>query len=73
MPSDHEQSSILDPEDKKLFLEDQDRSIVTLSMQMASMTSSLNKKASSFVGQDITESLRDTNDFRKKASLSFVP
>jgi len=38
MPSDHEQSSLMDHYDKKLLLEDQEKSIASLSMQVANIS-----------------------------------
>lgn len=65
-------SSLSDQLDKKVYAEDLDNQLLTLQFQQEE---NKNKKAASFVDQggDFTEAFTHADDFRKKASQSFVP
>lgn len=58
---------------QKQFAEDLDSFQSSLSLSLGLRPQAKSKKASSFVGQGLSDALPETDSFRKKASLSFVP
>ena len=68
-------SSISDRLSRKTYQEDQNENVQVHRLMFARDDDQRNMQASSFVGQDSdnSEALQDANDFRNKASQSFVP